>query len=72
MSNSHTVDRPIPPGEAWPLESRKQMMRHTILTMARHCDLSRVNPQCYAATYGVPVIDVEAEMMKHLSEGEAK
>ena len=72
MSNNATPERPIPACEAWPLESRKQMMRDTILTMARHGDLNRVNPQCYAATYGVPVIEVEAEMMKHLSEGEAK
>lgn len=60
------------PTQAWPLESRKQMMRDVIRRLSELRALKLVNAHAIAATYGVPEPCVTAEMMKHLSESEGK
>jgi hypothetical protein len=72
MSNSATVDRPVPHERAWSLEQRKQMMRAVVSDLAKAGVLPGVNAPAIASTYGVKTCEVEAEMMKHLSEGEGK
>jgi hypothetical protein len=47
-------------------------MRSVIAKAARGGWLSFVRPALVASTYGVLVAEVEAEMMKFLSEGEGK
>lgn len=53
----------------WSLEDRKQMLRTVVSMMAARGVLKIENAPAYATTYGVPIGCVEAEMMKHLSEG---
>lgn len=72
MSNGRTNERPIPHGEAWPLESRRSMMREVVKLMAEESALHRIDAPAYASTYGVSSAEVEAEMMRHLPEGEGK
>jgi len=64
-------DPVIPPALAW---DRKQTMRDVVRLIAQHGALRIENAARIAATYGpdITVCEVEAEMMRHLSEGEGK
>ncbi len=63
-------DEPIKPADiAWPKEQRLKQMREVVAYMAKHGDLSWIKPSQYAATWGLSVATVEAEMMKHMQEG---
>lgn len=72
MSMGRTGHDVVPHARAWPLESRRQMMRDVIRIIASKCALKIENAPAIARTYDVPVACVEAEMMKHMQEGEAK
>lgn len=69
---SNNPERCTPPAEAWPLEKRREMMRDVITALARESCLRIGFAPAIAKTYGVEKTSVEAEMMKHLSEGEGK
>lgn len=57
-----------------PLEDRRQMMRVVVAQMAAAGELHLIDAPAYARTYGPGILacEVEAEMMKHLSESEGK
>lgn len=55
--------------DPWPLEQRRSMMREIVSLMAKEGALHRIDAPAYARTYGVLLAEVEAEMMRHLSEG---
>lgn len=57
-----------------PLEDRRQMMRTVVAKMAKAGELHLIDAPAYATTYGPHILpcEVEAEMMKFLSEGEGK
>jgi hypothetical protein len=70
MSNGSTGWQTLPPTQAWPLEKRREDMRREIARAAREDRLPLVRPPLFAATYGVLPSEVEAELMRHLSEGD--
>lgn len=72
MSNNATPERCTPPAEAWPLEKRREMMRDMVRLISSKCALKIENAVPIARTYGVRPCEVEAEMMKHLSESDGK
>jgi hypothetical protein len=72
MSNGRTGNAAIPPSLAWSKEQRLKMMREVIGLLARHGETLGVRPRDFAKTYGVSVADVDAELMRHLSEGGEK
>ena len=74
MSMGLTPERAISHDEAWPLQARRQMMRDVIRLLSERGALRLVNAAAIATTYGpgITTLDAEAEMMKHLSEGEGK
>jgi hypothetical protein len=53
-------------------EKRIQTMRDVIRFLSDKCVLKIENAPAFARTYGVMPCEVEAEMMKYLSEGDAK
>lgn len=69
VSFSATPERAVPHDSAWPLEKRRGMMRDIVRLLSEHSALKLQNSRHIAATYGLTVIEVEAEMMRHLSEG---
>jgi hypothetical protein len=72
MSNGSTGWQTLPPTQAWPLEKRRDDMRREIARAAREDRLALVRPPLFATTYGVLPSEVEAELMRHLSEGDGK
>jgi hypothetical protein len=61
--------------DPWPLEDRKAMMREFIAGSAKRGTLPMLSPTHIAATFGSGKIlpcEVEAEMMKHMQEGDGK
>jgi hypothetical protein len=70
MSSNATGWQVIHPTQAWPLEKRREDMRREIARAAREGRLPLVRPPLFAATYGVLSSEVEAELMRHLSEGD--
>jgi hypothetical protein len=64
-----TSERCVAHKIAWSLEQRKSMMRDVVKEMAKAGVLHRIDAPAYARTYGVNLACVEAEMMRHLSEG---
>jgi hypothetical protein len=70
MSGGATGWQKVDPCEAWPLEKRREDMRREIARAAREDRLPLVRPPSFAATYGVLPSEVEAELMRHLSEGD--
>lgn len=72
MSSNATGWQTIPPAQAWTREQRIQMMRQVIGLLAQHGETLGVKPKHFAATYRVSVAEVEAELMRHLQEGEGK
>lgn len=67
-----TPERTVPHADAWPIENRRQMMRDVVTSLAKE-DCLRVGfAPAIARTYGVLPCEVEAEMMRHLSESEGK
>lgn len=68
-----TNERGTPHSEAWGPEARKETMRKVVARLAREFVLNPDKAPAIAATYGVPVCAVEAEMMRNLTEdGEGK
>jgi hypothetical protein len=72
VSNNATGWQTVPPNIAWPKEQRLKMMREVIGLLARHGETLGVSPKDFARTYGVTEADVDAELLRHLSEGEGK
>jgi len=72
MSNNATGWQTVPPNIAWSKEQRLKMMREVIGLLARHGETLGVKPIHFARTYGVSEAEVDAELMRHLSEGEGK
>ena len=72
MSMGLTPDSPTPHGVAYSIEKRRETMRSAIATIAKNGGLRLENAGLIASTYGVEATVVEAEMMKHLSEGSEK
>jgi len=72
MSNGRTGNTAIPPSVAYGREQRLKMMREVIGLLARHGETLGVKPIHFARTYGVSEAEVDAELMRHLSEGEGK
>lgn len=66
---SATPLTPASPNEAWPVEGRRQMMRDVIRLLAERGALKIENAPAIAKTYSVLATEVEAEMLKHRSEG---
>jgi hypothetical protein len=62
----------IPPHLAWPREKRLQTMRDVVTIIAGKNALKLENARAIAKTYSVLPAEVEAEMMRHLSESEGK
>jgi hypothetical protein len=59
---------------SWSPESRREMMRDVVRLIAELGALRLENAPRIAATYGphITTAEVEAEMMKHMTEGEGK
>ena len=65
-------DTILPPLEAYSRDKRKQTMRACVELAARLGSICKLQPIHVATTYGVLPGEVEAELMKHLSEGGEK
>jgi hypothetical protein len=72
MSNGRTTESPIPHDQAWPLEKRREDMRTVIQKAVDQGWVSFIKPAFLASTYGLPTIEADAELMRHLHEGEGK
>ena len=62
----------LPPLEAYSRDKRKQTMRAFVDLAAKAGAILQIKPPHVATTYGVLPGEVEAELMKHLSEGGEK
>ena len=60
----------VPHNEAWPRDSRQRDAAKVVQMLIGRLKIE--NAPHIAATYGIPTAFVEAEMMKHLQEGEGK
>lgn len=69
---SNNAERPIPHDQAWSTEERRESMRQAVSLIADAGGLRLENATAIATTYGTLIPCVEAEMMKHMTEGGGK
>lgn len=72
MSNNATGWITKPPADAYPRDKRLQTMRDVVRLIASKAGLKLENAPAFARTYGLKSSEVEAEMMKYLSEETGK
>jgi hypothetical protein len=59
----------VPLEQAWSREKRLETMRRAIVAIVLHGDLSKLISSKIAAAYRLLEAEIDAEKMRHLSEG---